>query len=178
MVWPVTDKKELCEKKSFNSVAIWLLPKKHSSVISLKTCYGYFRQLLSYFATFFCPTNKDSFQEERFKPIGFLIRVKIIQDEQHIGSRYLISNFEGYFFWGLVWSESKVKWFLLFSVKKIIQTSNHYMSIWVLTHINSLVSKESYKKVFDRTEFVFDLYGQICPKRFFVYKKIIQAVLP
>ena len=37
------------------------------------------------------------------------------------------------------------------------------MPIGVLTHKNSLVSKESYRKVFDRTEFFFDLYGQKCP---------------
>ena len=118
MVWPVTDKKELCEKKSFNSVAIWLLPKKHSSVISLKTCYGYFRQLLSYFATLFCPTNKDSFQEERFKPIGFMIWVKKSQNEKHIRLRYLIPNFEQLLFWALVWPRSKWKWDFFLSVKK------------------------------------------------------------
>ena len=39
--------------------------------------------------------------------------------------------------------------------------SNHCIPIGVLIHKNSLVSKESYRKVFDRTEFFFDLYGQI-----------------
>ena len=92
--------------------------KKKSSVISLKTSYRYFRQLLSNFATFFCPTNKDSIQKERFKPIGFLIRVKKVQDEKHTGARYLISNFERYFFWTLVWPKSKVKVFFFIECKK------------------------------------------------------------
>ena len=34
-----------------------------------------------------------------------------------------------------------------------IEQSNHCMPVEVLTHKNSLVSKESYRKVFDRTEF-------------------------
>ena len=92
--------------------------KKQSSVISLKTSYRYFRQLLSNFAIFFCPTNKDSIQKERFKPIGFLIWVKKVEDEKHTGARYLISNFERYFFWTLVWPKSKVKVFFFIECKK------------------------------------------------------------
>ena len=74
--WTCNWKKNCVKKIHSNSVPIWLLPKKKSSVISLKTLYRYFRQLLRNFATFLCPTNKDSIQKERFKPIGFLIRVK------------------------------------------------------------------------------------------------------
>ena len=50
------------------------------------------------------------------------------------------------------------------------------MPIRVLTLKNSLVSKERYRKIFDRTEKKIDLYGQICPdlqlKNFLDSKKI------
>ena len=36
----------------------------------------------------------DSNQIKSSKPIGFVIWVKILQDEEHIRLRYLISNFE------------------------------------------------------------------------------------
>ena len=74
---------------------------------------------LSWFQeTFFCSTNKDSIKKKPFKSIRFLIWVEKIKDEKHIALRYLISNFERYLFWELVWPKTKVKWFF-FNVKKI-----------------------------------------------------------
>ena len=130
MVGSVTEKK-LCLKKIIRIVFPYDFCQKKSSFISLKTSYSYFRQLLSNIATFFCPTNKDSIQKERFKPIGFLIRVKKVQDEKHTGARYLISNFERYFFWTLVQPKSKVKVIFFIECKK-----NHSsgVPIWLLAH--------------------------------------------
>ena len=50
------------------------------------------------------------------------------------------------------------------------------MPIEVLTHKNSLVSKESYKKVLDRTDFFFIFaakYARTCNWKKNVYKKTL-----
>ena len=84
-------------------------------------------------AAFFCPTNKDSIHKKPSKPIGFLMWVKKLQGEKHLGIRYLVSNSEELFFWALVWPRSKWKWDFFLSVNKF-QSSG--VPIWLLKKTN------------------------------------------